>query len=407
MGAPNLGGPHDGAATQSRRLSWCANRTESSVAIIASPNRRVETIRFRRCAGSSTAVEAGNQDARICDRSDTDHDFDRCGPRDGLSAVDRRRRSSGSTRSSSANAPITRAPALLQVSDTQGVLLVDPTTISDYDPLAEVLTSPAVVVVMHACGEDLEVLEVMTGTTPRRIFDTQLAAAFAGHRFSLGYRDLVATLLDISLDKGETRSNWLRRPLSPSQLHYAALDVLYLLPCTGTCRPRWTHCNEAPGWMKNSNTRDVPGRRQPARSVLSAGTRSRCPLARPSCRAAPTQRLARHRGDGSRHASPTSAPRSGADRACRHTGTHRRTSNPCTRHVRPGPAAATNPPWAERIRAALAEGPTEADYPINLRPHTDTLTRLRDIARQAAGFLACRRSCSHHGERWSRCSAPH
>ena len=98
-------------------------------------------------------------------------------------------------------------PALLQVSDAQGALLVDSTAISDFGPLEEVLDNPDVLVVMHACGEDLDVLEVMTGTRPRRIFDTQLAAAFAGLGFALGYRELVATLLDIGLDKGETRSD--------------------------------------------------------------------------------------------------------------------------------------------------------------------------------------------------------
>ena len=121
-------------------------------------------------------------------------------------------------------------PALLQVSDAEGVCLVDPLRISDFGPFAEVLNNPAVLIVMHACGEDLEVLEVMTGTTPQRIFATQLAGAFAGHGFSLGYRDLVAALLQTSIDKGETRSNWLQRPLTAAQLHYATLDVLYLGP---------------------------------------------------------------------------------------------------------------------------------------------------------------------------------
>lgn len=121
-------------------------------------------------------------------------------------------------------------PALLQVSDAEGVVLVDPLRISDFGPFADILNNPNTLLVMHACGEDLEVLDVMTGTTPQRIFDTQLAGAFAGHGFSLGYRDLVAALLQTSVDKGETRSNWLQRPLTPAQLHYAALDVIYLGP---------------------------------------------------------------------------------------------------------------------------------------------------------------------------------
>ena len=121
-------------------------------------------------------------------------------------------------------------PGLIQVADGDGVAMVDPLGVSDFGPLEGLLSDPSVVTVMHAYEEDAEVLEVLTGVTPRRVFDTQLAAAFSGYGFSLGYSSLVATLLDVVLDKGATRSDWLRRPLSETQLQYAALDVLYLLP---------------------------------------------------------------------------------------------------------------------------------------------------------------------------------
>ena len=121
-------------------------------------------------------------------------------------------------------------PALVQVADRDGVVLVDPLGMSDFTPLADLLTASSVVTLMHACGEDLDVLELLTGAPPGRIFDTQLAGAFAGHGFSLSYRGLVDALLGVVLDKGETRSDWRRRPLSPAQLRYAALDVEYLLP---------------------------------------------------------------------------------------------------------------------------------------------------------------------------------
>ena len=121
-------------------------------------------------------------------------------------------------------------PALIQVADNHGVVMIDPLGISDFNPLKVVLDDPAVVKVIHACDEDLEVLELLTGVTVRNVFDTQLSGAFAGYGFSLGYRNLVEVLLEVVLDKDETRSDWLKRPLSLSQLRYAALDVLYLLP---------------------------------------------------------------------------------------------------------------------------------------------------------------------------------
>ncbi len=121
-------------------------------------------------------------------------------------------------------------PALIQVADHDGVVMIDPLRISDFAPLKDILTDPSVVKLIHACDEDLEVLELLTGIAVRNVFDTQLAGAFAGYGFSLGYRNLVEVLLEEVLAKDETRSNWLQRPLSSSQLRYAALDVAYLLP---------------------------------------------------------------------------------------------------------------------------------------------------------------------------------
>ena len=61
------------------------------------------------------------------------------------------------------------------------------------------------------------------------LFDTQLAEAFLNGHYSIGYQGLVEEKIGITVDKGETRSNWIRRPLTDSQLNYAASDVEFLL----------------------------------------------------------------------------------------------------------------------------------------------------------------------------------
>ena len=127
-------------------------------------------------------------------------------------------------------------PALVQVFDGQQVSLVDPLTIDDFAPLAELLQCSNITKVMHASEGDNEVLEQLTGVIPQPIFDTQVAAAFAGHGYSLGYRKITQLLLGEELSKDETRSDWLRRPLSEAQISYAALDVVHLLPMYGQLR---------------------------------------------------------------------------------------------------------------------------------------------------------------------------
>ncbi len=118
---------------------------------------------------------------------------------------------------------------LIQVGDGQGCYLIDPKAISDFTPLADLWRNPKVTKVLHACSEDLEVFAVLLDALPQPMFDTQVAAAFAGVGFSLGYAALVRELLGVEIPKGETRSDWLARPLSKAQTEYAALDVAHLL----------------------------------------------------------------------------------------------------------------------------------------------------------------------------------
>ena len=82
---------------------------------------------------------------------------------------------------------------------------------------------------MHSCSEDLSLLQTFLGCLPVSLFDTQLAAAFLGIGFSISYQGLIEQLLGVEVAKDETRSDWIKRPLSDKQIHYAAADVRYLL----------------------------------------------------------------------------------------------------------------------------------------------------------------------------------
>ncbi|HEV7516781.1 MAG TPA: ribonuclease D, partial [Thermoanaerobaculia bacterium] len=119
---------------------------------------------------------------------------------------------------------------LVQVSDGHAAYLVDPLAIADLAPLAATLRAPGTIKVLHSASEDLEVFQRSLSAVPEPLFDTQIGAALAGVGASLGYQKLVATVLGVELGKGETRTDWLARPLSPAQRSYAAEDVAYLLP---------------------------------------------------------------------------------------------------------------------------------------------------------------------------------
>ena len=82
--------------------------------------------------------------------------------------------------------------------------------------------------VFHACSEDIDLIyHYAQHKTLNNVFDTQVGMSFLGHGLQVSYQNALKQMLDVDIDKGETRSNWLARPLSPAQLSYAANDVLY------------------------------------------------------------------------------------------------------------------------------------------------------------------------------------
>ncbi len=121
-------------------------------------------------------------------------------------------------------------PALVQFSNGSRHWLLDPLALSDMNPLVRLLRAPDTVKVIHACSEDLQVLQQLCGVLPDPVFDTQIAAALLGEPIQTSYSKFVRSRFGVCLADDQTRSDWLRRPLSADQLRYAVEDVRWLLP---------------------------------------------------------------------------------------------------------------------------------------------------------------------------------
>ena len=118
--------------------------------------------------------------------------------------------------------------ALIQINDGQAIYLIDTLKVDDLSPLLELITQPTPQLVVHSGREDMEILLNLCDGEAIDVFDTQIAAALCGIDSQAGYARLLNMLFQLDIDKGETRSNWLQRPLSERQLHYAAVDVAHL-----------------------------------------------------------------------------------------------------------------------------------------------------------------------------------
>jgi ribonuclease D len=118
--------------------------------------------------------------------------------------------------------------ALIQLGDEKLTVCIDPLVLDDLSPILELFTDTKIQKVFHACSQDLEIFSNEFGVLPDPIFDTQIAAALLGYGEQIGYAALIKDILNVDVDKSQTRTDWMKRPLNEKQIEYAGNDVFYL-----------------------------------------------------------------------------------------------------------------------------------------------------------------------------------
>ena len=129
---------------------------------------------------------------------------------------------------------------LIQVADLDRVWLVDPLALSKsaMQPLLSVLVAPDSLKVAHAIDQDQMCLHHSYGIIAEPVLDTSVAAALLGMGDQIGLSKLLDRMIRVKIDKGYSRTNWLKRPLPPKMLQYAAMDVRHLTRVAGILRKR-------------------------------------------------------------------------------------------------------------------------------------------------------------------------
>ncbi len=159
--------------------------------------------------------------------------------------------------------------ALIQVWDGVAAYLIDPLELPDMaaglEPLFAVCRDPAVAKVFHSCKSDILLLDELFGVHCRHIVDTSVQfsmLAAEDNNISLGR--LIGSEMGVEVDKGEQKSNWLKRPLTEAQKEYAANDVIYLFDITDKLVARLAALGRA-HWAEQENAalEDVRFSREP------------------------------------------------------------------------------------------------------------------------------------------------
>jgi len=148
--------------------------------------------------------------------------------------------------------------ALMQVNDSNEIYLIDCLQIKEPKEICSFLSSPDTKKIFHSCREDIEAIYSWTEKEVLNIYDTQIANSLLGGSFSISYQGLVKEKIGLKVGKEETRTNWLRRPLSEAQLNYAASDVYYLIDLYRLQREEFSETNKLEWLEEELNKTSVP-----------------------------------------------------------------------------------------------------------------------------------------------------
>jgi ribonuclease D len=117
---------------------------------------------------------------------------------------------------------------LIQIAIDDDPACIDVLAEIDTKELRKILFNESTLKIFHAAKQDLEVCYATYGHVLGPIIDTQIAAGLLGYPAQIGYANLVQEIIGVKLDKGQTRTDWSRRPLTDAQIKYAGDDVRYL-----------------------------------------------------------------------------------------------------------------------------------------------------------------------------------
>jgi ribonuclease D len=138
---------------------------------------------------------------------------------------------------------------LIQVAAGDRLAVIDPQAIGDLKPFWQLLASEGHHTIVHAGREELLFCLASVGRPPHQLFDVQIAAGLVGFEYPAGYGSLMFKLLGQRANKGETRTDWRRRPLSAGQIEYALDDVRFLEAMAAKLRARLEHLGRT-AWME-------------------------------------------------------------------------------------------------------------------------------------------------------------
>jgi len=117
---------------------------------------------------------------------------------------------------------------LIQVAAPGVLAVIDTLKIRELDGFWRLLTDPGRTTVVHAGREEMGFILHAIKARPANLFDVQVAAGLVDHDYPAGYAAIVRRFLNETTSKGETRTDWRQRPLSPAQIEYALDDVRHL-----------------------------------------------------------------------------------------------------------------------------------------------------------------------------------